>query len=748
MKKNFLKSALALQAHKAALESIDGTTQVAADEAQAAQAVAGANLPVGEGAAPESTQETALSEADIVAAAVPAEKDTGLSVANEGIGGLALGMIIGSTGYIPGWGLALGANTANAINATRKEIQKVVAQIEKQAQIDGKSALDDGSITKKEYEEFISGANKSSIVLGALGGQFLGPFYGAVKGDELEELHRRLGELTKKLKKEIDTANVKPANESGDEADAATAAAATEAPAAEAPADAAPVEAEAPAEEAPSEDAPTEGEAAPADETAPAAAEAEAPAEAPAEGEAAPTEEAPADTPVDETIPAEGESEPVAGEEADPSVGDVSDAAAAGADEVVGDVGEEADAAISDEIEDQLGEVEQAGGEIADVESDVETMNDALESLDNCSAILRASIQRGGLDQFGGALLRNNLNTVTRTLKIRPLPLPALEDMEDPSAKIDAADTANAQVTGLMQNISNTVREGLSRFGKWIADTTAQLTDVYARLEKRADLLGQRAQAAEGDKGGEVTVSGLSAGGQPVQNLVKYLQDLEKTVLALGNAQTYDGYIQLLDTAEELVKTPAESEALAAKATQQLLAFRKKLAQVVKSNGDQLSVGFLGNRSVVITVPADLHELAQFSAKVQKDGEAQDSNVPALKQKEVISLCAKVKEMAAAYRSSMAEASGMVKQLNKRISDKMGVIVDLSSRLDAKDGESGGNLRKVANWVSRIVMTSAKLPVHAVYAEVPRTLSIALDCASKSIGAPRPAVAPEVAAAQ
>lgn len=412
---------------------------------------------------------------------------------------------------------------------------------------------------------------------------------------------------------------------------------------------------------------------------------------------------------------------------------------------------EEADAALSEEIVSSIGEVDSAAGQIADVESDVETMNEALESLDNCNAILRRSIQRGGLNQDGAALLRNNLNTVTKTLKIRPLALPALEDMEDPSAKIDAADTAASQVTGLMQRISETVRGGLKSFGEWIANTTAQLTDVYARLEKRADLLGQRAANAEGDKGGEVEAVGMVAGGQSVQNLVKYLQGLEKSVVALGQAQTYDSYIQLLDTAEELVKDPAQAEELAATATKQLLAFRKKIASVsAQGQGENAggAVHFLGNRSVQFSIPGDLNDLAGFSSKTVSGGEAQTGSVPALKQKEVVAVCGKVKELAGNFRQSLAEANGNVKQINKRITDKMGVIVDLSSRLDPKDGESGGSVRKAANWVSRIVTTSSKLPVHAVYAEVPRTLTIALDFASKSIGAARPAVAPEVAAAQ
>lgn len=442
-----------------------------------------------------------------------------------------------------------------------------------------------------------------------------------------------------------------------------------------------------------------------------------------------------------------------AGEQPDAGAADAGAAEGTGGEggEVADELGDEADAALSEEIESSMGEVDAAAGEVADVESDVETMNDALESLDNCNAILRRSIQRGGLNQDGAALLRNNLNTVTRNLKIKPLALPALEDLEDPSAKIDAADTAASQVTGLMQRISETVRGGLKHFGEWIATQAAQLTDVYARLEKRADLLGQRASNAESDKGGEVEAAGLVAGGQPVQNLVKYLQGLEKSVVALGQAQTYDSYIQLLDTAEELVKNPGQAEELAATATKQLLAFRKKIASVsAQGQGENAggAVHFLGNRSVQFTIPGDLNDLAGFSSKTVSGGEAQAGAIPALKQKEVVAVCAKVKELAGNFRQSLAEANGNIKQINKRISDKMSVIVDLSSRLDAKDGEAGGSVRKAANWVSRIVMTSSKLPAHAVYAEVPRTLSLSLDFASKCIGNARPAVAPEVAAAQ
>lgn len=809
MKKNFLKSAMAV----AALESIDSAEQVKNDQQVADQVVAGTNLPSGgaadTGGAPagvaSTTDQTTVPVTDVAAASAAVDKasETGndaaaagtLNPATEAFSDRVKGFIFGTIG-----GGYYGGKKAGEVSAIKQEIDHICQKIFEVSQDAGKAAVKEGKLSAEDFKQTFP-ANPSEVKKGALRGAFLSGFYGASKNNELAELKKQLNSKMSELD-EILKAALKPANESEDAADEAAAAAGE--PSAS---DISTGSATDPGTPSPDQVAPSatgDAAGAPAEGTAPADASAAAPVEgtdAAATGEAGAADAAPAevgatdagaDLGADLDAPAGGDLGGDAGSaDGAGAGGDAAGADGAGADlggdadagaeqpdvnapageqtdvaatdtgaaEGTGGEGEtmstelteEADAALSEEIVSSIGEVDSAAGQIADVESDVETMNEALESLDNCNAILRRSIQRGGLNQDGAALLRNNLNTVTKTLKIRPLALPALEDMEDPSAKIDAADTAASQVTGLMQRISETVRGGLKSFGEWIANTTAQLTDVYARLEKRADLLGQRAANAEGDKGGEVEAVGMVAGGQPVQNLVKYLQGLEKSVVALGQAQTYDSYIQLLDTAEELVKDPAQAEELAATATKQLLAFRKKIASVsAQGQGENAggAVHFLGNRSVQFSIPGDLNDLAGFSSKTVSGGEAQTGSVPAMKQKEVVAVCGKVKELAGNFRQSLAEASGNVKQINKRITDKMGVIVDLSSRLDPKDGESGGSVRKAANWVSRIVTTSSKLPVHAVYAEVPRTLTIALDFASKSIGAARPAVAPEVAAAQ
>lgn len=764
MKKNFLKSALSM----VALESIDSATQVAADEAQAKNAEAGANLPEGAAAPAVATtlqEKITVTDADAVAGA--------LVPANEAMSDRLKGFWLGTWG-----GGKYGAEKAAEVSSIKQEIEHICQKIYEVSQDAGKAAVKEGKLTAADFKKDFP-ANADEVKKGLLRGLFLKGWYGASKNNELAELKKKLDAKMAELDSALKAA-VTPANESTDDADAAAAATAgegAEGGEAVAATPEAGVEVTTPAEGDAAEPAPAAaeagaeagsegGEAAGSDATAGAegteATDAEAGASAAdggevAEGaEAAPTGDAEAAAAVDAAASADAGAEAAEAapadlspaEQTDPAATEVTDAVVDAPSVVEGEGEGEPDlaAAEAEQVDAGLAQVDAEQAELASVSDDMETLNAANESLENCSAILAQSLQRGGLDAVAGALARNNVNTVTRNLKIRSLPLPALEDMESPEARIDATSTAKSQVDALIATVSNTVRTGLERFMKWLSGITAQLTDVYTRLEKRADLLAQRAGNATGDKTGDVSAKGLVAGGSQVANVSKFLTDMEKTVTTLGSSRTYAHYVDLLGTAEEMVKSADRADELGAQATQELLAFRRDIGSAARDSGDEPQVHFLGNRTVKFSVPGSLDALDAFKSSVEA-GEVGEGSQAALKQKEVVALCEQVKAMAGRFRQSVAESNGTVKALNKQITDKMGVIVDLSKRLDSA-GEGQSMSSKVSTWISRIVGTSARLPVHAVYAEVPRTLSIALDFAAASIGDQRPAVSPEVANAK
>ena len=692
-----------------------------------------------------------------------------LTAATEGWKGAVGGFAAAALGFsVAGVGqIAVGAGLANEVEKKKAEIEKISREIEKAAMDNGKKAVSEGKLSAEDFKKEVSVGAKG-VLRGAIYGTLFSGIYGAIKGSELEdlmaELKTKCAELDRILEKGKQTGEVtekgvkggaKPAakpkagskvakEDNEGEDDAAAAAAADDAGAAADPA------------------ADDTAAAAAAGDDAASAAGADDAAAAGADDATATTDDAGAAAAADDTgaatddTAAAGADDTAGADDAaavDPAVADDAGAAAA-ADSAVaqvdatGEAGEVvADAVPGDAeaevVEEQMSEVDQIEDKTNDVNEDVEKLEAATESLEGCVAILDAAAQRGGLDIFGASLLRNNINTVTGSLKVKPLMLPALEDMETPSSKIDGANSAKDQIVAFIKRIIEAIKSAFVRIGEWVVETYKRLTDAFVALERRAEKLAERVKSGkmkEGAIDNKHLASKLCVAGQPTTDVLAVLTNIANVAAYLNDPKAYKGYLEALDLCEEMVKNPEKEEEIKGKISEQLVAWAgelsKKAEKEYKPQGEEKSAVFLwllGNQGLKVRLPSSTKDLGAFESTVTNiDASSDAATVEALDQAAAEKVCAKVIEVSKAVRESAAGSKGGVKELTTEIAkhkDTLNAL--LTAKL--KDEQVGPAMRQIAVFINTIALKASSMPVHAINRALPRNLSVALDYVAGSI---------------
>jgi hypothetical protein len=425
--------------------------------------------------------------------------------------------------------------------------------------------------------------------------------------------------------------------------------------------------------------------------------------------------------------------------------------------EVMADIGE----AEAEEVEGEMEAVDQIEGDTADVQEDVAKLAGATESLEGCVAILDAAAQRGGLDVFASSFLRNNVGTVTRSLKLKPLLLPALEDMETPSAKIAGANNAKDQIVAFINRIIDTIKQGFDRLSTWIIETYKRLTNAFVAIERRAEKLKERISAATMKEGeldnaklaGAMLVYGEASTGLDVATTVKDMGELAKF---MNDPKSYKDYLTALDLCEELVKSPEKEDEIRGKISQTLKSFSSgfsnhavNISRALVKTADKtedgststFALGLFGNQEVRITLPTSADGIRSLRATVQAANEVSGANkkVTAADQKAALKICEQVAATAKVAREAAEANKGGVKELIEEIKKRKDIVMGQAKvAADAEDG-AADRLRKVMAYVSGFFASTPGLPVHGINRALPRNLGIALDYVAASIAGAAPA---------
>lgn len=412
-------------------------------------------------------------------------------------------------------------------------------------------------------------------------------------------------------------------------------------------------------------------------------------------------------------------------------------------------VGDAADVggAEAEEVEGEMEAVDATADQAADVQEDVGKLEAATESLEGCVAILDAAAQRGGLDIFGASLLRNNVNTVTKSLKVKNLMLPALEDMESPSAKIDGANSAKEQIVAFIQRILKAIKDAFDRLAGWVVETYKRLTNAFVALERRAQKLEERVRNSK-MKEGSIESRGLASkmvvGGAPVKDVARQLQDIAKTAEKLNDPKSYRKYLEVLGTCEDLVKNPEKFEELSGKISGELASFAGDLAGGAAGNSTQgvesregtqaFTVALFDNQTLVTYLPNSIAGINVMSSTVVPGQKVEASSVPALSSKDADKICKAVAAIAKSLRESGEANRGGVKEVNSEIKKHKDTIFALTqSRAGDNEGSAAEAYRKVMLLINKILMMTPKMPIHAINRALPRNLGYALDYVAASL---------------
>jgi hypothetical protein len=404
-----------------------------------------------------------------------------------------------------------------------------------------------------------------------------------------------------------------------------------------------------------------------------------------------------------------------------------------------------------------MGEVETIDAQAADVDDDVEKLNVATEALEGCVGILDAAIQRGGLDVFGSSLLRNNVNTVTSMLKVKSMTLPALEDLETPTAKIDGAATAKDGIVAFIRRMMEALKQAFVRFGQWITETYKRLTNAFIAVERRAETLAQKVKAAkmvEGKISNKSLSAKMTVNGAEVKDLAQLIDRLGKLAATLNDPKTYAGYLEALDLCEQMIKDPSKEQEIRGKISAALSGWAGQMAKLndgqipfhVKgeSASNTFNIAMLNNQILKTSIPTGADGVRLLSSTVVEGTGSSAGDIEALDQKAAEAICAKVAEVAKTVRESGESNKGGAKELINEIQkrkDTLAAMITATEKAVMEDsGIEATTVRKIVLFINTAFLAAPKLPVHAINKALPRNLNAALDLVAASIaGAAEPA---------
>lgn len=408
-------------------------------------------------------------------------------------------------------------------------------------------------------------------------------------------------------------------------------------------------------------------------------------------------------------------------------------------------------------VEDELSEVDDVADKMDETAEDVENLDIAAESLEQLVAGLESAMERGGLDYSGSVIARNNLNTVTRFLKVDNILIPALEDMESPSAKIEATSTMKDSIVKFIQGIIKAIKDAATRFADWVVQTYKRLTNANVALQARADKLLERVKSSDMKTGAidnAKLATALVSADTPITNYAEFAVGMSKAVEFINAPASYKGYMEAVDLCEEMLKDPTKEEEVRGKISGVLNKwseeFEKHAINVTEyvrgagikgnagkavANSKMFGVPLLNNEAVYVTLPDSAEGIGMMASTTRTlPGTPAVTSVTALDKGEATKLCELVSTLAKNAQKSAEDNRGGVKELITELDKKRTTILSMYDRMI--NGSEGADhpVRKAGVFVAKMLTSGARLPVHAINRSVPRSLSVLLDLVAASLG--------------
>lgn len=472
-----------------------------------------------------------------------------------------------------------------------------------------------------------------------------------------------------------------------------------------------------------------------------------------------------------EGVPAEPEV-PAAAEPAVPSAVDLPEATdkekakAEDGGEVVETVQEEADEQIADSVADELAQADAGEEVVAEVAEDSEELAAATEALIDTVLLINQANQNGGMDRFAAMSVRQSTQYITSRLGLESLPLPAMEDMETPSAKVGAGSAAVKQIVAFIKRIMDAIAAGFSRFKDWIVTLVKGLFNAWASIETRANKIAAQAGStknAPNDKLSGKNALGFYFGVDVASNVSSETDKFIKTVEFFNNPTNYKSWTNAVGKLVAAANGGDAAQGYEAEVNSELQAFSTSILKTTTENvSDELlrlmsqgadkhskdkhkvGSGYIfapGGNVVLVSIPVQVESIGFLSATTTDTSEAinKKAEIARLPANEVVTVCTKIAEFAKKMQADLKSNSGGIREIEKVASNHSKDLIAANKKIiesiinEATEGKPEF-ARKLANTIAKVGVKTSQIPIYAVNKAAVKGMAALLTSCAASIG--------------
>lgn len=148
----------------------------------------------------------------------------------------------------------------------------------------------------------------------------------------------------------------------------------------------------------------------------------------------------------------------------------------------------------ADSVETQLLEVEESGGDVADVEEQVEEAAEVAEGLEELRLTLKSGLEEGGVSKREAAAIVGAANRMVASIGGNAIATPGLEHFGSHSQRLDATRVAMESIGDEIKNIWKKILAQLEKAYEWIRKHMLNVFGAGPKLVKRAEALKKAAE--------------------------------------------------------------------------------------------------------------------------------------------------------------------------------------------------------------------------------------------------------------
>lgn len=431
----------------------------------------------------------------------------------------------------------------------------------------------------------------------------------------------------------------------------------------------------------------------------------------------------------------------------DPAAADTNTEGAAADAAAVGEQGEAAadaveldvDAAEVEGIQEDIDDAEQTGVAMEGIHRELRQISIAAAGLEALAITLQATKQVGGPSIHTSFMYQTGLETICEMLDVKKPFTPAMEDIEDADAKINAADKAATNGQGLVKRMIEAMRAGLERFGKWVGNLWKFITQAVTRTLARAKKMEAGLATAQFSS---APVTGSGSPANAVQDTAEFLKgfgNFSEVVKHFNQPNTYTGYVELMTMVSRIQLGNGREEEVIAGTSAALDKLEREFGAGMQKeeSGDTtiFSKPLIGQTQLRIVVPGSIEQIGKFNTTV---------GLPqGVEAKKVESVNPVAQNQAQQLLKQVIEALEVVAKTTSEngingVDDKLNQVAATFKNGGNPPADPEGRVAKAVKVITGLVSSRAKLPAYAINRSFVAAANTALNLISSSVATAAP----------